>query len=87
MSEEEHPCGSLAKGGVVCKVDEHGDVYCATPNACGMVGQESRTILVSRTSFIREEDDLRAVSKETRRIPLNQWNALEYLSCCVEAKV
>lgn len=90
MSEEEHPCQSLMKGGTVCKVDEHGDVYCATPNACGVVHEEPgltrmlETILTSRLSFRREEDKLVAVSRETRRIPLSQWNGFRYLACCVE---
>lgn len=88
--ELEHPCESLSKGGMVCKVDEQGDVFCATPNACGIVHEEPgftrmlNTILTSHVTFRREGDNLVAVHRETRRIPLNQWNGFRYLSCCVE---
>jgi hypothetical protein len=90
LTEEEHPCQSLMKGGTVCKVDENGDVYCATPNACGIVHEEPgftrmlETILTSRVTFRREGDTLIPIDKQTRRIPLDKWNSFRYLSCCVE---
>lgn len=89
-AEEEHPCQSLMKGGKVCKVDENGDVYCTTPNACGIVHEEPgltrmlETILTSRVAFRREGDKLVPINRETHRIPLSKWNALRYLACCVK---
>jgi len=92
MSEEEHPCESLSKGGMVCKVDIEGNVYCTVPNGCGIVSRQlfaspsthEGTILVQRTSFRREEDKLRVVGKRTERIMLSRWNSFEHLTCCAD---
>ena len=76
-----HPCDVVYKERKVCKLDpQERVVYCSSPNGCGYVDERSKTILVGVYRMVNGKIEL----SRTTRIGLNYWNALQYITCCID---
>lgn len=54
-------------------------VFTTNPNGCGYVGPNN--ILVGEMTISKSGD---VFGKSTKRIPLSEWNSLEYVECCAK---